>query len=60
MDKEEIIIGLAELNAICSASYQKTGNELMKRYADCTNEAIRMINGEARGTVASPQVGHNA
>ena len=50
MDTENVIIGLAELNAICSASYQQTGNELMKLYADYTNEAIRMINGEARET----------
>lgn len=60
MDTENVIIGLAELNAICSASYQQTGNELLKRYAECTNEAISMINGEPRGTIASPQVGHGA
>lgn len=44
MDKEEIVIGLAELNTWCTASYQQTGNDTMKRYADCINGAIMIIN----------------
>ena len=46
MDKDEIVAGLAEINAFCEVFIKEynCGNDIIKKWKDYTNEAIKLIN----------------
>ena len=46
MDKNEIVAGLAEINAFCEVFIKELncGNEVIKRWKEYTDEAIKFIN----------------
>lgn len=48
MDKDEIVAGLAEINAFCEVlikDFNKESN-MLKRWKDYTDEAIKLINSD--------------
>lgn len=46
MDKNEIVAGLAEINAFCNViiNDDKKESNILKRWEEYTNEAIKLIN----------------
>jgi hypothetical protein len=46
-DKDNVVAGLAEINAFCKVISQtdmEVSNELVKRWEQYTNEAIKLLN----------------